>query len=117
MQGNSDLIAQLFEVIDCREWGSLKDFFTVDVVYNRPGYEPMYGITAVHDFYLRRRSVAQGRHTIESIVTEVDAGFCWGTFVGTSTRGHPLKETFADWYQFHNGKIRARRSFFYRRAI
>jgi ketosteroid isomerase-like protein len=111
------LISRLFTAIDDRKWEALPELFTPSVRYERPGYAPICGIASLLAFYRGERVVAQGRHRIFGCLGDDDEVCCWGEFSGVSNSGHPLCETFADWYWTSGGLISRRKTFFYRPAI
>lgn len=110
-------ITELFQVIDSKDWQKLSAFFSPDVVYERPGYEPIVGIERLLHFYQYERVLSAGRHFLENILVEGERGCCWGRYVGSKKDDTPVNEGFADVYIFHQGKIKSRRSFFFRPAI
>ena len=114
---SSDVILRLFETVDARRWDVLGEVFHPDVVYERPGYEPLRGFEAVKDFYQNRRVIARGRHIIEGMAIEKECGACWGRFEGAKKDDTPIDERWADVYTFADGKIRTRRSHFFRPAV
>jgi len=117
MLSAEQLITELFGIIDGRRWDELGSIFADDCVYNRPGYEPIVGLTQLQQFYRHERIIASGEHKIERMVSDLGTVACWGTFVGHGKAGQPLKEDFADTYQVCDGKILSRRTYFYRAAI
>jgi len=114
---SADRIRHLFEIVDARRWDDLDQVFHADVVYERPGYEALVGFAAVSDFYRNRRVIARGGHTMEGMAMEGDRGACWGRYVGAKHDGTPIDERWADVYSFADGKIRTRRSYFFRPAV
>lgn len=117
MPTNDDLVRTVLTIIDEQDWPKLATLITPDVVYDRPGYPTLCGATDFMHFYTHIRVIADGRHRLTSLLTNEHTGFCWGHFEGITKAGDPIAEIFADWYQFSNGKLRARRTFFYRPAI
>jgi ketosteroid isomerase-like protein len=111
------LIHGLFATIDARRWKDLLKFFTDDVVYERPGYDALIGLSALEHFYREIRIVAAGEHRIEHIVASTNAAACWGRFVGAAHDGRALDERFADTYDLHNGRVARRTTYFFRPAI
>jgi ketosteroid isomerase-like protein len=110
-------IREMFRKVDGSEWGALPEFFHADIVYERPGYSPLVGLERVLRFYREERVIACGKHSIDRVVVGDGAGACWGRLEGTLKDGSPTDERFADVYLFEGGKIRSRRSFFFRPAI
>ncbi len=113
----SDLITGMFRAIDDARWEALTDFLDDDVIYERPGYPRLVGSDRVRHFYEVERMIASGTHTIEHIVIAGHHGACWGELVGLSKTGSEIAERFADVYEFANGKIKTRRSHFFRPAV
>lgn len=107
----------LFHAIDTATWKDLPHFFHPEVVYERPGYAPISGLRALHDFYSSVRIIAEGRHTLDGGLRETGKAICWGHFQGRSKEGAVLAERFADAYELDGGLIRKRTTFFFRAAI
>jgi len=112
-----EFVLSLFHQIDGRNWEALSQFFCSDVVYERPGYEPLRGFERLMKFYKEERVIRCGEHLLENIVLDERRGACWGRFVGTHKNGSLINERFADAYTFKDGKIHTRRSFFFRPAV
>lgn len=111
------IIRDLFRVVDARDWDSMQTFFCQDVTYERPGYDPIIGFENLLHFYEHVRVIASGRHELEQIMIDGQRGSCCGRFLGVNKAGVPLDERFADMYLFENGKIKQRRSYFFRPAV
>lgn len=111
------LVQKLFQAVDSRDWSSLAEVFAPEVIYERPGYPAFVGLDHLLRFYSEERVVAEGRHELVSVIVEDDQCACWGRFVGTHRDGSDIDVSFADFYTFANGRIRTRRSFFFRPAI
>jgi len=114
-----NFVVDLFRRIDARDFDSLHQSFCPDAVYERPGYEPLVGLERLLHFYREERVIAAGEHRLEHIVIDEDAGAaaCWGRFVGVHKNGSPIDERFADAYTLEDGRIKTRRSFFFRPAV
>lgn len=114
---NNELVHAVLTVIDAKDWSRLATLITPDIVYDRPGYPTLRGAADLLHFYRHTRVVADGRHHLDSLLTDERTGFCWGRFEGVTRAGEPIAEIFADWYEFQDGRISRRRTFFYRPAI
>ncbi|MDT5270737.1 MAG: hypothetical protein QOH49_2923 [Acidobacteriota bacterium] len=114
---NNEIVQQLFDAIDSSNWEALEKLFHPEVVYERPGYDPFSGRERVMRFYREERILASGRHKLESVVLDGENGACWGRFVGFKKDGAAVDERFADVYSFDEGRIKARRSYFFRPAV
>lgn len=111
------LITEFFNVVDTTDWEKMSTLVCEDVVYERPGYAPIIGISAFLHFYKYVRIIASGEHQLDYIIIDEDHGSCWGRFNGYD-KGHvSLDELFSDVYIFENDKIKWRRSYFFRPAI
>jgi ketosteroid isomerase-like protein len=117
MHPGRQLIQELFHTIDARDWDSLPRFFSRDVVYERPGYEPLSGHEQLLHFYRNVRVIESGTHSLERLVLDDTCAACWGRFVGHHKNGSAIDERFADVYTFRDGKIATRRSYFFRPAV
>ena len=114
---NSNLVFELFHAIDLPDWQALMSVFHEDILYERPGYSEFYGLDRLIQFYQRERIIASGTHHIEKVITEENNGACWGRFIGVSKTGCPIDELLAEAYSFEDGRIRTRRSYFFRPAV
>lgn len=113
----SESVDQLFAAIDSSDWEALAQLFHEDIVYERPGYPPFAGRQRVLQFYRDERIIAAGKHHLEEVVVNDHSGACWGRFVGVLKDGREVDERFADVYVYEDGKIKARRSYFFRPAV
>jgi ketosteroid isomerase-like protein len=111
------IITELFRRVDARDFDALRESFTDDAVYERPGYDPLVGRDRVLHFYREERVIASGKHELEKIVVEGPTGACFGRFVGLHKNGSAIDERFADVYTFQDGRIKTRRSYFFRPAV
>jgi len=112
-----DFILGMFDKVDTRNWEELKERFCDDIVYERPGYDPIVGIDDFLTFYRDVRIIASGKHHLDHIVVDDEAGASWGHFVGKGRDGADLEVRFADVYTFEGGKIKTRISYFFRPAV
>lgn len=111
------IVVDLFRTIDARRWDELGTFFHPEIVYQRPGYAPIEGVERLLHFYRHERVIASGEHRLEAVVAQDGHAACWGRFVGVGRDGAPIDEAFADTYTLRDGRICARKSFFFRPAI
>lgn len=107
----------MFARIDATDWDALAELFHPDLVYARPGYPALIGLERVLRFYREERQVASGTHEIEGIVVDGDAAACWGRMRGVLKDGSAADVRFAEVYRFEGGKVRTRRSYFFRPAV
>jgi ketosteroid isomerase-like protein len=107
----------MFASIDAADWAALSERFDPEVVYERPGYPAFVGRARVLDFYRGERIVVSGRHKIGGVVVEGDTAASWGRMQGTLRDGSQADVRFAEIYSFVDGRIRTRRSYFFRAAV
>jgi ketosteroid isomerase-like protein len=112
-------IQSMFELIDSAQWPELEKHFHDDVLYFRPGYEPIIGLNDLLDFYMNRRIIMKGKHILETFCSARDGNTvsAVGSFTGVDKQGKALKVRFCDIYQIESGKIRRRETFFDRPAV
>jgi ketosteroid isomerase-like protein len=111
------LVHDLFRAIDSREFERLREICHPEVTYERPGYEAFSGIDRLLKFYREERVIASGDHLLTAVLVDDAFGACWGRFVGRHRDGSDLDVEFADTYEIEDGRIRRRKSFFYRPAV
>jgi branched-chain amino acid aminotransferase len=114
---SADFVRAMFQTIDSGNWNSLQRVFCPDIIYERPGYAPLVGFDRVKKFYAEERVIASGNHMLEGVVVTNQTGACWGRFIGKHKNGSSIDEAFADTYVFQDGKVRRRKSFFFRPAV
>jgi ketosteroid isomerase-like protein len=112
------LVLTMFAAIDGSRWNDFPFIFGEDVAYYRPGYQPISGLERLLRFYRGERIIASGRHVLHRIIIG-QAGHLasWGEFAGTTKAGEAVAETFSEIYAVADGRIRERRTFFYRPAV
>jgi ketosteroid isomerase-like protein len=100
----------MYRAIDADDLDALGRLFLEDAVCERPAARPLVGRDAIVRFYATDRRIASGRHAIERLVIDGDAGAAWGSFVGRRVEGWTLELRFADGFTFSQGVIATRRS-------
>lgn len=111
------VVESYFQCVDANDFDRLVHLFTVDTVYERPGYEPILGREALRSFYAQDRVIASGQHHIDQVVVEGDWACAWGSFSGRSRSGAELREKWCDVYRFLGAEICHRRTHFFRAAV
>jgi hypothetical protein len=111
------LIAELFRAVDTSDWNSIAQIFHEEIIYECPGYGTFIGLPRLLQFYQNERVIQSGAHYLDHIVVNENYGACWGRFIGIKKDGSPVEELFADVYSLEGGKIRTRRSHFFKPAI
>jgi ketosteroid isomerase-like protein len=112
-KSNEKIVRDLFSAIDGRQLEKLPDFFSSSIIYYRPGFPVIKGMTELDHFYRELRQVEVGTHTIENILVDGDAVSCFGRLKGRMVNGDSADAEFAEHYQFDNGKIVERKTYFF----
>ena len=113
----NEFIEAMYKAIDDSRWDDLARYFHDQIMYERPGYPPFKGLERVLQFYREERIIASGQHNTEGIVIDGDKAAAWGRFIGRHKNGSELDELYADVYRLEDGRIRTRRSYFFRKGI
>lgn len=104
----------MFACIDTNDHEGLREYFDPDIIYHRPGYEPLVGLERVLTFYRSERVIGSGTHCVVRSAREGDILFAWGTFAGTRRNGASIPQLeFTDCYVLRNEKVVERKTFFY----
>lgn len=88
-----------YELIDAEEYDALFDLFSEDIVYDRPGAEPIHGKEDFEYFYLEDRPLEDGTHEIHEYIVDDDRVCVRGQFEGLLD-GEPIQFGFADIHAF-----------------
>jgi ketosteroid isomerase-like protein len=103
----------MFSVVDASAWAELAAFYHPACRYERPGFPVITGVDDMLDFYVRRRPILSGRHTLDSVVEAGEHVFASGSFEGELRSGDTLQLRFADHYVFEADRILNRTTFFF----
>ena len=107
------LIETMFRAVDDEAWSRLESVYHPACVYERPGFARLQGLAEVMRFYRQERPIRSGVHSIEDVVESERTACAVGMFDGRLKSGEDLSLRFADHYVFKDGRIAARRTFFY----
>lgn len=111
-------VRRYYDVVDANDVPAVLDIFTDDATYCRPGYEPMVGREALRAFYEGDRVIAQGKHTVISLLVDETGddpqAFVRGSFAGELKNGETASLQFADYFRFaDDGRVSYRHTYFY----
>lgn len=112
-----ETIRDYFAAVDANDFDRVLELFDDQVVYERPGYEPIQGKERLRRFFTEDRVIATGRHDIEGLLAEGDRVTAWGAFKGKSRTGVDLSEGWCDVYELRDARICRRRTYFFRPAV
>ncbi|TVR19261.1 MAG: nuclear transport factor 2 family protein, partial [Anaerolineaceae bacterium] len=110
-------LTRYFELVDQRVFGKFNEIFHSDIVYERPGYPIMEGLSNLIDFYENTREIASGQHMIENKLIQGNKCVCWGRVEGKKRDESIINERFIDVFYFKGNQIIKRTTYFYKEAI
>ncbi len=108
----ADVVRRYYKLVDARALDDMLALFADDVVYRRPGYDPLRGIAELRTFYAQDRVIADGAHTLASLVEDGDRVAVEGKFRGTLRDGRKACVRFADFFVVRGGRITRRDTYF-----
>ncbi|MCF6442844.1 nuclear transport factor 2 family protein [Pseudoalteromonas luteoviolacea] len=111
------IVEKMFSIIDEREFDRLNEVFHFEVIYQRPGYQEIEGLSDLIHFYKNVRIITCGLHTIKEVISDGATIVCKGYFQGKSGKGEMLETRFSDYYQLKDGKISRRETYFFQPHI
>jgi steroid Delta-isomerase len=106
------VVRRYYELVDARDFAAMAELFASDVVYRRPGYDPMVGLEQMLTYYRSVRVIVSGKHHLHAVLSDGSSVAVAGTFYGqVKDRGH-VSQGFADFFSIAEGKINARSTYF-----
>lgn len=109
----SDRVRRYYQLVDEGDVPGLLQLFSPDVVYERPGYEPIRGRAALEDFYRDVRVIVSGRHSLRSLVCADAEVAVQGDFAGVLRDGDNVRLRFADFFQVTADGLFSRRNTYF----
>ncbi|MBB6118425.1 nuclear transport factor 2 family protein [Nocardiopsis algeriensis] len=106
---------EVYARVDGGDIGGLLELFSDDVVYERPGYQPIVGRTSFERFYREARVIREGVHTPDSVVVGEDGRVAvQGSFAGVLKDGTSVSLRYADFFTSGpDGRFRRRDTYFF----
>ncbi|NUR73096.1 MAG: nuclear transport factor 2 family protein [Hamadaea sp.] len=108
----SGIVRRYYELVDAKDFAAMSRLFADEVIYHRPGYAPMRGLSQVLAFYEQIRVIESGRHELHTVVTDGSTVAVTGTFEGRVKGGRRVTQAFADFFEVENGQIVTRSTYF-----
>ncbi|MDL5361627.1 nuclear transport factor 2 family protein [Halalkalicoccus sp. NIPERK01] len=99
MSADEQAIHDYYEYVDDEAYDDLFSLFSEDVVYHRPGQEPIEGIEEFETFYREVRAIERGTHTVADLVVDGSTVAVRGYFSGV-LEGQQVEFGFADVHEF-----------------
>jgi uncharacterized protein len=88
-----------YEYVDDEAYDALFALFAEEVVYHRPGQEPIEGKGEFERFYRDERPIEAGTHEVDAIYADGDTAVARGRFTGV-LEGEEVAFGFADVHRF-----------------
>lgn len=107
------LAGRLYSTVDAGNFASMRSFYTEDILYERPGYEPVRGIEQLINFYTSVRMIESGHHRLTRVSGCDREWFCEGVFEGRLKNGSTVGASFVDSMVLEEDRIAERRTYFY----
>ncbi|KYH27422.1 snoaL-like domain protein [Halalkalicoccus paucihalophilus] len=99
MSANEEAIREYYEYVDDEAHEDLFSLFSEDVVYHRPGQDPIEGIEEFEEFYREVRAIERGTHTVIDLTEDDDTIAVRGHFAGV-LEGQQVEFGFVDIHRF-----------------
>ena len=112
MEDLEKLVKKYYAAVDGKDLDTLFSVFSDNIVYKRPGYEPIEGMEKFREFYRGNRVIREGHHTLSNIIVMEPYVVVEGEFNGILKDGSKSHTTFVDVYTFSNGKAVKRHTYF-----
>jgi steroid Delta-isomerase len=109
---NVDQVRRYYELVDAGDLEEMYTLFADGIVYRRPGYDPLRGMEAFRAFYEGERVIERGEHTVRTLLSEGDLVAVEGEFDGVLRDGRVVSLRFADIFEFDDGLITRRDTYF-----
>lgn len=107
-------VRHYYKLVDDNDVDGLLDLFAADAVYHRPGYEPLTGRDNLERFYRGERVIAEGTHSLHTVVVEGEQVAVHGEFSGVLKDGSSVQLRFADFFAVGvDGRFARRDTFFF----
>lgn len=106
-------VREYYRLVDADDVPGIVALFAEDAVYRRPGYEPMRGHADLRSFYGQERVIADGTHTLTTVVTDGRRVAVHGVFDGVLKNGRQVTVEFADFFELNEHQQFARRDTYF----
>ncbi|GAB97339.1 ketosteroid isomerase-like protein [Kineosphaera limosa] len=107
-----------YDALDADDMESVLEFFSGDVLYQRPGYQRMVGIDDVRRYYEQGRLIAPGRHVLRTLVVEGNNVAAHGEYEGDLKEGGRRTVGFAAFFVFDgNGRAAEHTTYFFTPSV
>lgn len=108
-----EAVLRYYETVDTGAPHDVVALFSPTALYRRPGYPPMEGSAELLAFYDGGRVIAEGGHTIETVVVDGARAAVQGRFDGVLRDGQRVRLRFADFFRFDGDGLVAERDTYF----
>lgn len=107
-----------YDALDRGDVDKILRDFSGDVLYRRPGYDPITGLEGLRRYYTADRMLAPGRHVLRAMVVEDTTVAAHGTYEGELKDGGRTTVGFAAFFTFDSGgRIIEQTTYFFTPAV
>lgn len=111
-------VQEYYDALDRGEVDEILRDFSGDVLYRRPGYAPIRGLSKLRDYYQADRKLEPGRHVLRAMVTEDSTVAAHGVYEGELKDGGRTTMGFAAFFSFDaSGRITEHTTYFFTPAV
>lgn len=108
MTSHTEHLRAYYDAVDDDRIDDLLALFADDVVYDRPGQQPIEGKGELEAFYREDRPLSDGSHAVNDVLLDGDRAAVRGTFAGVQA-GERVELGFADVHVFDDDGLIAER--------
>lgn len=118
VQGVRAAVQGYYDALDREDIDAVLDYFSGEILYRRPGYQPITGLEGLRAYYTKDRLLASGRHVVRALVVEGQTVAAHGTFEGELKSGERTTTGFAAFFTFDGGgRISEHTTYFFVPAV
>ncbi len=111
-------VQRYYDSLDADDLESVLDCFSGEVLYRRPGYEPIVGMDQLRAYYAGGRKLAPGRHLVRDVVVEGQRAAAHGMYEGETKDGARTAVGFAAFFAFDgHGRVAEHTTYFFTPAV
>ncbi|MCH7661587.1 MAG: nuclear transport factor 2 family protein [Euryarchaeota archaeon] len=101
MSADEEAIREYYEYVDSEAYDDLFSLFAEDIIYHRPGQDPIEGMEQFQTFYHEIRPIERGSHTVAELVIDDETIAVRGRFSGILD-GTQVEFGFSDFHRFNS---------------
>lgn len=111
-------VQRYYEALDADDLEAVLEVFSGDVLYRRPGYDPIVGVDQLRGYYTSDRKLALGRHLVRDVLVDGQRAAAHGMYEGRLKGGDRTAVGFAAFFVFDgNGRVAEHTTYFFSPAV